>query len=166
VGVSLFHLRTAASARPDYFFSDPEVKEVRMSEKLDNVRRELHAKLNEAEKHLKDIEANAKSTNEKAKAQLQAQLKSVETKVNDAKARAAAADARMKSWVNEKKEMTQDAIAQWKSQRNAMKLAGRADRSEDYAVAAIQFAGVAIDEAEKAVIEAVVARMDADAVAP
>lgn len=137
-----------------------------MSEKLDAGCSELHAKLNEAEKHLKDIEVTARSANEKAKAQLQAQLKSVETKVNGAKARAAAADAKMKSWINEKKEMTQDAIAQWKSQRNAKKLEGRADRSEDYAVAAIQFAGAAIDEAEQAVIEAVVARMDANAVAP
>src|SRR5215470_4351759 len=129
-----------------------------MSEKFDNVRREFHTKFNEADKHLNEIEASAKSTNEKTKAQLQAQLKSVESKVNEAKASAAAADAKMKSWVNEKKEMTQDAIAQWKAQRNAKKLEGRANRSEDYAVAAMQFAGAAIDEAERAVIEAVVAR--------
>ena len=137
-----------------------------MSEKLDNVRSDLRSKLNEADKHLKDIEANAKSANEKAKAQLQAQLKSVENKVNDAKSRVAAADAKMKSWIDEKKEMTQDAIAQWKAQRNAKKLGSRADRSEDYAVVATQYAGAAIDEAERAVLEAIVARMDADAAAP
>ena len=137
-----------------------------MSQKLDNVRSELRSKVNEADKHLKDIEANVKNANEKAKAELQAQLKSVESKVSGAKNRVAAADARMKSWVDEKKEMTQDAIAQWKAQRNAKKLGARADRSEDYAVAATQFAGAAIDEAERAVIEAIVARMDADSVAP
>src|SRR5262249_54136476 len=104
-GLSLFHHPNGGKCPHRFLSTVLNSKEVPMSEKLDSVRRELHAKLNEAEKHLKDIEANARSTNEKAKADLQAQLKSVEAKVNDAKSRAAAADARMKSWVNEKKAM-------------------------------------------------------------
>ena len=136
-----------------------------MGEKLDNLRNELRAKVNEADKHLKDLEASAKSTNEKTKADVTAQLTSIENKAKEAKSRAMAADAKMKAWAEEKKIMTQDKIAQWKRERDTKKLASRADRSEDYAIAAMQFAGAAIDEAEKATVEAIVARMDADSIA-
>ena len=58
--------------------------------------------------------------------------------------------------------MTQDKIAQWKDQRNVKKLAARADRSEEYAIAAMQFAAAAVDEAERAIVEAIVARLDVE----
>jgi hypothetical protein len=44
------------------------------------------------------------------------------------------------------------------------KLNDRADDAESYAVATMQVAAAAIDEAETAAIEAVIARIDADAV--
>jgi hypothetical protein len=44
------------------------------------------------------------------------------------------------------------------------KLTDRADGAESYAVAAFDVAVAAVDEAERAAAEAIVARMDADAV--
>jgi hypothetical protein len=43
-------------------------------------------------------------------------------------------------------------------------LAARADLSEHYATTAMEIAASAVDEAERAAVEAVVARMDADGV--
>jgi hypothetical protein len=69
----------------------------------------------------------------------------------------------VKAWVEEKKTATSEKIAAWKAQHDVKKLAAYADSAEDYAVASIQLAAAAVDEAERAAVEAVVARMDADA---
>jgi hypothetical protein len=58
---------------------------------------------------------------------------------------------------------TGEKIAAWKAQRDVKKLAAHADSAEDYAVASMQLAATAVDEAGRAAVEAVVARMDADA---
>jgi hypothetical protein len=63
-----------------------------------------------------------------------------------------------------KKIITGDKIAEWKAGLQVKKLAARADDAESYAVAAMEIASAAVDEAERATIEAVVARIDADAV--
>ena len=68
----------------------------------------------------------------------------------------------MKAWVQEKKTITNDKIAEWKAQRQVKKLEARADSAERYAAATTQIAAAAIDEAETAVAEAIVARIDAD----
>ncbi len=58
--------------------------------------------------------------------------------------------------------MTHDKIVQWKEQHDAKRLVAPADLAEDYAVTAMGIAATAVDEAERAAVEAVVARMDAD----
>ncbi len=70
----------------------------------------------------------------------------------------------MKAWAQQKKTMTADKIAEWKAQWQVKKLNDRADDAESYAVATMQVAAAAVDEAETAAIEAVIARIDADAV--
>ena len=68
------------------------------------------------------------------------------------------------TWVEQKKTMTQDKIVQWKEQRDAKRLGAGADLAEHYAAAAMEIAAAAVDEAERAAVEAVVARMDANGV--
>jgi hypothetical protein len=77
---------------------------------------------------------------------------------------AKATEAKVRAWVEEKKTMTHDKIAQWKEQGDAKRLVARADLSENYAVTAMEIAAAAVDEAERAAVEAVVARMDADGI--
>jgi membrane protein involved in colicin uptake len=136
-----------------------------MSEKFDNFCNELRTKINDADKRIKDLKASAAGASEKAKLEAKAQLAALDNKAKEQKARTMAAEAKMKSWVEEKKTMTQDTIAHWKQQRDAKRLAARADLSEHYAVAAMEIAATAVDEAERAAVEAVVARMDADGAA-
>src|SRR5215469_14325386 len=68
-----------------------------------------------------------------------------------------------KAKVEEKKTATSEKIAAWKEQRDVKKLASLADSTEQYAVASMQLAAAAVDQAERAAVAAVVARMDADA---
>lgn len=136
-----------------------------MSEKFNNFCSELRIKINDADKRIKDLKASAVGAGEKAKLEAKAQLAALENKAKEQKARAAAADAKAKAWVEEKKTMTHDKIAQWKEQRDVKRLAARADLSEHYAVTAMEIAAAAVDEAERAAVEAVVARMDADGAA-
>jgi hypothetical protein len=135
-----------------------------MSEKFDNFCSELRTKINDADKRIKDLKAGVASTSEKAKLEAKAQLAALENKAKEQKARTAAAEAKVKSWVEEKKTMTQDKIAQWKEQRDVKRLGARADLSEHYAITAMEIAAAAVDEAERAAVEAVVARMDANGV--
>ncbi len=133
-----------------------------MSEKFDNFCSELRTKINDADKRIKDLKASAVGASEKAKLEAKAQLAALENKAKEQKARTAAAEAKVKSWVEEKKTMTHDKIAQWKEGHDVKRLAARADLSEHYAITAMEIATAAVDEAERAAVEAVVARIDAD----
>jgi membrane protein involved in colicin uptake len=135
-----------------------------MSEKFDNFCSELRTKINDADKRIKDLKAGAVGASEKAKVEARAQLAALENKAKEQKARTVAAEAKVKAWVEEKKTMTHDKIVQWKAQGDAKRLGARADLSEHYAVAAMEIAAAAVDEAERAAVEAVVARMDAGGV--
>ena len=140
-----------------------------MSDKSETLWNELRAKVSEADKRLKDLSASVKSKSEKtkaeAKAEVTARLAAMNNTVRDGKARVSADNEKMKAWVEERETMTQDKVAQWKEQRNAKKLATRADGSEQYAIAAIRMAALAVDEAEQSVVQATLDRLDADAVA-
>src|ERR1700676_1586003 len=135
-----------------------------MSEKFNNFCSELRTRINDADKRIKELKANAVGASEKAKLEAKAQLAGLENKAKEQKARTAAAEAKVKSWVEEKKTMTQDKISQWKEQRDAKRLGARADLSDHYAATAMEIATAAVDEAERAAVEAVVARMDADGI--
>ena len=135
-----------------------------MSEKFNDFCNEVRTKINDADKRVKDLKANAAGASEKAKVEARAQLAALDNKAKEQKARAAAAEAKAKAWVEEKKTMTHDKITQWKEQQDARRLATRADLAEQYAVTAMEIAAAAVDEAERAAVEAVVARLDADGI--
>jgi hypothetical protein len=135
-----------------------------MSEKFSNFCSELRTKINDADKRIKDLKANAVGAGEKAKVEAKAQLAALENRAKEQKARTAAAEAKVKMWVEEKKTMTHDTITERKQQRDVKRLESRADLSEHYAVTAMEIAAAAVDEAERAAVEAVVARMDADGI--
>jgi hypothetical protein len=134
-----------------------------MNEKIDSFCKELRAKLDGVDKRIKDLKAGAKGATEKAKIEAKAQLAALENRAKDQRAKVQAAEAKTKAWIEEKKTATSEKIAAWKTQRDVKKLAAHADSTEDYAVASMQLAAAAVDEAERAAVEAVVARMDADA---
>ncbi len=124
---------------------------------------ELRTKIDEADKHLKDLKASTKNAGQKAMDDAKAHLIELENKAKAQQAQIKASEAKVKAWVEEKKTITSDKIAEWKAQRQVKKLADYADSAESYAIVARDVAAAAVDEAEKAAIEALVARIDADA---
>jgi hypothetical protein len=134
-----------------------------MNEKIDSFCKELRTKLDGVDKRIKDLKTGAKDATEKAKVEAKAQLAALENRARDQRAKVQSAEAMVKGWVEEKKTSTTEKVAAWKAQRDVKKLAAHADKAEDYAVASMQLAAAAVDEAERAAVEAVVARMDSDA---
>ena len=134
-----------------------------MSETFDKFCSDVRTKINDADKRLKDLKASAKNAGEKAKDDAKAHLVTLENKAKDQQAKIEASKAKVKAWADGKKAVTAENIAEWKAQRQVRKLTDRADDAESYAVAAMQIAAAAVDAAETAAVEAVVARIDADA---
>jgi hypothetical protein len=135
-----------------------------MSETFDKFCSDLRTKINDAEKRLKDLRTSAKNAGQKAKDDANAHLAGLDNKAKGQRAKIEAAEAKVKAWAQEKATITSDKIAEWKAGLQLKKLTARADDAESYAVAAMEIAAAAVDEAERAAIEAVVARIDADAV--
>jgi hypothetical protein len=131
-----------------------------MNEKIESFCEELRTKLCGVDKRIKDLKASAESATEKAKLEAKAQLSALEKRAKDQRAKVLSAEMQVNCWVEEKKTTTSEKIAAWKAQHDVKKLAAYADRAEDYAVASMQLAASSVDEAERAAVEAVVARMD------
>jgi hypothetical protein len=134
-----------------------------VSEHIGNFCDQLRTKLDAADKRLKDMQMGLRGAGDKAKNDAKAHLASLENKVKQQKATVQAQESSMKAWLQEKKTITNDKVAEWKAQRQVKKLASRADSAETYAAFVIQIAIAAIDEAESAVVDALIARADADA---
>ncbi len=132
-----------------------------MNEQIDRFFSEVRAKVNEAEKRIKELNVAAKGAAENAKSQAKAQLATLEAKAKEHRAKAEAAEAKAKKWLEEKKATTAEKIANWKAQHETKRLAAYADLAEDYAAASIAAASSSIDEAERAVVEAIAARLEA-----
>lgn len=66
-------------------------------------------------------------------------------------------------WLREKQEQTEDAIMSWRQKREIKRLENRAERAEEYAVNVVFAAMMYADEAEVAMLDALEARLDADA---
>ena len=133
-----------------------------MSEQVDNFRQQLRTKIDDADKRLKGLEANVKASGEKAKSDAKAYVASLDSQMKAQQAKLQAAQANMKAWIQEKQKITSDKIAEWKAQVQVTELTRYADLSEQYAASATQVAVAAIDEAEKAIADAIVARLNAD----
>jgi len=73
-----------------------------------------------------------------------------------------AAQNELKKWLEERRAMTKEKIADWKATGEKIKLQGRADFAERYAKATAVVAGAAVDQAEQAALEAWLARKDAE----
>ena len=94
---------------------------------------DLRAKIDEADKGFKDLKASAKHAGQKAKDDAKAHLIQLENKAKAQQAQIKASEAKAKAWIEEKKAVTSDKIADWKSQRQVKKLADYADDAESHA---------------------------------
>jgi membrane protein involved in colicin uptake len=136
-----------------------------MSERIDNFCKSLNEKLNNVEGRMNALKTRVNSAPKEAQDALRRHLDAAHQKLEGQKKAIEQARTNAGNWVAQKKSEGAAAIEQWKADREAKKLAHRADEAESYAAAEIEIAAATIDEAEQAVLEAIVARMDADSVA-
>lgn len=73
--------------------------------------------------------------------------------------------ARLAQWAQNQARETEDVIDRWVTNRETDLLAARAEQAEEQARTALMLAQAGIDEAERMILEAIAARMDAEAVA-
>jgi chromosome segregation ATPase len=123
----------------------------KLTERIDEARDKLTALKNEvAGLHEEDMEALAQKREQVGK------------RLEELRQRAQKRQADIASWKQEKSTHTQDAIASWRRRREVEKLQRRADRARNYALDLVTVAASDFEEAEQAVLDALVARFDAE----
>jgi hypothetical protein len=132
-----------------------------MSERIDQFCENLRLKLTNIDNGLNSVKAKVDQKAKDAEQEVRGHLDKVEKRIESDRAKLTAAQSEAKKWVEERKAATRDKIAEWKAKREKSKLQNRADWAEQYVAAAIVIAGAAVDEAERAAMEAWLARQDA-----
>jgi hypothetical protein len=134
-----------------------------MSERVDKFCLGLWDRLTAIEARVESVKADIQALPGKAQKAVQDKVNEARTKIQAQKARVEKVRADLKAWAEQKKAETEAMVREWKVKREAHKLNARADRAEAYAEAAAVVALACIDEAEEAMLQAALARMDADA---
>ncbi|MDX2090735.1 MAG: hypothetical protein SFX73_22950 [Kofleriaceae bacterium] len=129
-----------------------------------DLKQKLRMHFEEAKQRIEDAEEQIAQLREEDEASLRAAADEVRDRLEQQRNRAEDLRRELQSWLEDKKEHTTEAIASWKQKREIRHLEKRADRAEEHAVNAVLLAMIDADEAELAVIDAIEARLDADAV--
>lgn len=121
---------------------------------------QMRHKLHEVEHRLETLKvATEKQAGDAVKA-IRKHVDSLEQGAHKAKDNLDQANADMAAWAED----AEETVADWKKTFDAKMLQARADRSERHADAALVVALAAVDEAEKAMLLASLARTEAEAV--
>ena len=138
-------------------------KESVMSATVDQFCGKLRDRLTAIEGRLHAVKADIETRSEEAGKALRGKLEDVRTKLHAEKERMEKLGANLKARADQKLAETKEAVNEWKQKHETQKLRARAERAEAYAADAVAYAVATLDEAEEAMLDAVLARMDADA---
>ncbi len=119
---------------------------------------DLQAHLKEAQNRLTALNSQAAAGIEHANKELHRQVLALDERANTAKAAVESAHVEMKKWMAD----SVAAVSDWKSKNDVVRLNGRADRADRYALAASQVAVASVEAAERAALDARLARAEAD----
>ncbi|MEN8211121.1 MAG: hypothetical protein ABFR31_05345 [Thermodesulfobacteriota bacterium] len=133
-----------------------------MSEKIDQFVENLRSSLNAVDDRINNFKTGIDATNAKVKVEVQARLDKAKADYETRKSEIEKAHQRVKASIEAKKTETEAKIAEWKDQRATNKLEKRAQRAEENAVDQVWLAMMAVEEADYAATEAIVARIEAD----
>jgi nicotinamide mononucleotide adenylyltransferase len=134
-----------------------------MSTAIDNFTKQLHDNLEMLEDRATKLRASIQVVPKKTQAEIQLKLEEVKASLDGKKHEFDEYRAKLKTQFDERESEVKATVDEWKEQRQAKKLEGRATRAEDYATTATFLAMAMIEEAEKATLEAMSARLDAAA---
>jgi hypothetical protein len=133
-----------------------------MSERISRLCDELRIKLHGIDRRLEALKSNGVATFDKSQDVLESQLDRVEQRIYDNRVTVEAANVRVKAWLAEKKAGSVAGRTLWTERHKAHLLEARANDAEAYAIAVFELAAAAADEATLAVLQALLARNDAD----
>lgn len=129
---------------------------------FDEIGKKLHKKLDSSINGLKTMKLQLDTIQKDTETAIQTKLTAAKETVEEKKQEAAAARERLEELIEDKKTETETAVADWLANRDRKKLEKRAERAEKYAEVCVEMVLSAAMEAEIAILEAVVARNDAD----
>jgi DNA repair exonuclease SbcCD ATPase subunit len=133
-----------------------------MGRRIDLFCENLRQRLTIVESGLQGLKTKIDDNAAQAERDVQNHLDRVRKRIEQRRAKVAEAKVDVSRWIADRDAITAAVVADWQSKRDVAKLQGRADRAERCAVAAIEVAAAAIDEAEQASLEAWLARVDSD----
>jgi len=133
-----------------------------MSERIGRLCDELRIKLHGIDHRLEVLKSNGMATFDRSQEVLESQLDRVEQRIFDNRVTVEAANVRVKTWLTERKAGCVAGEDRWTGRHKTHLLEARADDAEEYAIAVFELAAAAADEATLAVLQAILARNDAD----
>ena len=131
-----------------------------MTDKVTSFCESVQAKLESLEGRLDCLKLNIGTTWHS----LQEKLSEVRRTGETTKRPLTEARIKLEQWFNESKTESKNTIVDWVTNGESEKLAARAQKAEDCAWTAIMIAEASIDDAERMILEAISARLDAEAV--
>lgn len=130
-----------------------------MSSSITKFSKRIRHKLHEVEQRLDALMVATEKQAEYAGQAIHNHVETLENDAHKAKDRFNQANADLKAWVDD----AEETVAGWKATFDAKMLQGRAERSERHADAALVVALASVDQAEKAMLTANLARADSEA---
>ncbi|MGF9758839.1 hypothetical protein AAII07_26910 [Microvirga sp. 0TCS3.31] len=133
-----------------------------MSERMSRLCDELRIKLHGIDRRLEALKSNSAATFDNSQDVLESRLDRVEQRIYDNRVTVEAANVRVKAWLAEKKASSVVGDPLWTERHKRHLLEVHADHAETYAIAVFELVAAAADEATLAVLQALLARNDAD----
>lgn len=134
-----------------------------MEDRKNQFNSELQEMLRACEKRLQTAKDKLESASQETESTVRKKLEEVRATIAEKAQDVEVAKGKLEERLNAKKAEMNSQIQDWKEKREKEKLLSRANRKEDQAAAAVLFALAAFEEAEEAILEAIEARMQADA---
>jgi hypothetical protein len=128
----------------------------------DNLKQKLAQHLDAARSKLEALKRDIVGMHEEDMETLRKRREDLGRRLDAQKERAGKVQADIASWRKEKVAHTEEAIRGWRKRREIDKLESRAERAEDYAVDLVTTVALDFEEAERAVLDALAARLEAD----
>ena len=133
-----------------------------MSAAIDNFTQQLHDNLEAIEKRTNQFRENIQAVPKKTQVEIQVKLDEAKAALDSKKHEFDEYRVKLQTQFDEKEADVLSTVEQWKSSREVKKLSHRADKAESYATTSTFLAMAMMQEAEKATLEAIAARLDAE----
>ena len=133
-----------------------------MSTIIEKFAKQLHDNLEMVEERVKSLRDNIQSVPKQPHIEIQSKLDQAKANLSNKKREFEGYRAKLQIQFEEKKSELNSNVEEWKSWREISQMEIQADNAENYATKATYLAIATMEEAEKAILEAIAARLDAE----